>query len=286
MKRGQVLVEVIIAMMLAAVGLAAAVNMSTRSTSNTGTAKRQSLAMTHAGDGMEWVRSQRVNLGWRAFTQLDGAYCLTELVWRHEVCGATEGTDVDGVRFVREAVVSGDYNQKKVDVTVEWDEGGKIQSFKQSTVFTQQLGSGYNIPTPTAVPTVTPVATATPTAAPPTATPTPLPPMSWKPVGTYTVGCGSETYLYVGARQMRFQMQSGGGGDGQISLYCLGSSGANWTTSDGGVYAVTNQSCPLTIGEWRQTVDFGSILNVIKQSFRVGCNDGETMVAYVERYGY
>ncbi len=142
----------------------------------------------------------------------------------------------------------------------------------------QDLILAIPTPTPTSLPTPSPTPTIT-------GIPSPTPTLSWIKTGTYTVGCNSSTSVSYLSRRMKFQMVSGGGGDCTISLYCYGSTGANWSVGET-KYDVTNQTCPLKCGEWRQTADFGALKTVTQQNFSVGCNDGEKMTVDVYRYGH
>lgn len=122
-----------------------------------------------------------------------------------------------------------------------------------------------------ATPTVTPV---TPTV-PPT-----VPPSDWQSLGQWTVGCDSDiTFGAVNARQFKFQMLSGGGGDNRIGFYASPSSGASWLVNGDWLH-VTDQSRGLNVGEWRQTPLFNAT-SADRQRFSVGCNDGETAVVAV-----
>lgn len=145
MRKGQMLLEVVLAlavMMLVMVGL---VGLSTRSIKNSDFSRSQVEATSYANEAMEWIRSERVRLGWPLFFPKSGStYCLSSLgAW--PVVGVCTNNFITGSRpgmdYTRQATLTTIQattpQRVQVTATVKWDQGGKTYSAKQDAIFTQ-----------------------------------------------------------------------------------------------------------------------------------------------------
>ena len=136
-KKGQVIVEIMIAFAVMVVAVVALVSAVTKSVSNSGVSKRQSAATAYATQGMEWVRGQRDVLGWGGtggFYAKAGAFCLNRLAWNSRPCVLIAGTEF--TRIVNISQVVGDVQQIQAVVTVTWVESARTQTTSQTTFFT------------------------------------------------------------------------------------------------------------------------------------------------------
>lgn len=137
-RKGQTIVEVIIAIGLVTVVLLSLVSALTLALRNNQFAKDQVLAQNRSRETLEWWRSLRDQLGWDAFyTMVDEdsspfTYCLTSLpgnlqdalALENDACGLTDV--IPSTRFTRElevAIISPD--QIDVVVTISWIDGSK-----------------------------------------------------------------------------------------------------------------------------------------------------------------
>ncbi len=138
MKRGQILVELLLALGVAMVVLTALAGVTTRSVFNSGFARRQSQASELALGGIEWVRSERNRLGWSYFSNyINGTYCMDTLdptVWSTSGNSCT-GVPVAGTTFIRRVDVSNPTGVgRTVKVTVDWTEGSHTYTARQTTI--------------------------------------------------------------------------------------------------------------------------------------------------------
>lgn len=135
MKRGQMLVELLIALGVATLAIVALVSITTRSVSNAGYSQRQSTATAYATQAMEWIRSQK-NTDWQTFSAHSGLYCLNSLAWTAGACPATKV--LDSGTFARDVTISSPTPQQiQAVVTVSWSEASKDFSTKQTTIFSR-----------------------------------------------------------------------------------------------------------------------------------------------------
>lgn len=129
------MVEVILAIAVAVIGVLGLVSLSTKSVSNSGFSKRQSVATSYAIQGMEWVRGRRDVEDWTIFSSRSGTYCLSDTTittWNNSACPVIPGTE-----FTRLAVLTTPVaGQLSVDVRVAWTEGGRSEVANQVSIFT------------------------------------------------------------------------------------------------------------------------------------------------------
>jgi Tfp pilus assembly protein PilV len=136
MKKGQLMIEVIIAISVAMVAIVGLVQVATRSVNNSGSARRQSEATTYGTEALEWVVAQKDLKGWEDFEDKAGTYCFGVSppgdVWpeQGDCDEATLGNPVQYTRTVNVSNISA--NEMGVDVTVSWNEGDRVVSSKQS----------------------------------------------------------------------------------------------------------------------------------------------------------
>lgn len=135
MKPGQVLIEMLIALGVAVVAIAALAQIATKSLSNAGFSQTQSGATAYAVAANEWLRGQRSSLGWDVFSSKAGqTYCLNNLNWN--LPGSCGTAQIGTSGFSREVTLTGISNkQVEAAVIVKWREGTKTFSSKQTTVF-------------------------------------------------------------------------------------------------------------------------------------------------------
>lgn len=132
------LVELLLALGVAALAVVALVGVTTRSISNAGFSKSQSTASAYATAAMEWIRSQK-NADWQTFVARVGqTYCINDLVWPAQA-GSCTAKSLAGVfsREVKLTVISaGPPPQVEAAVTVNWSEAKRDFKSRQTTVFT------------------------------------------------------------------------------------------------------------------------------------------------------
>ncbi len=146
-KKGQILLETLIAFSIAVVVLIAVMNLATRSVNNSGVSDRTSEATSYADQGINWVKSQVV-LSWSDFNDsfTSGShYCLQTLSnWTPSPtpaagsCGT--GQEISGTQFFREAVLfkltdSNLRNYIEATVTVTWTEGMNTKTVSRYGVY-------------------------------------------------------------------------------------------------------------------------------------------------------
>lgn len=133
MKKGQILLELLVAIGVIVVTLVAIAQVSTKALSNSGFSNHQSVATGYSIAGMEWIRSQK-DLDWVNINKA-GTYCLNSLpmAWNVPPCSPITGTI-----YTRTAVLTKiSDTQIQVLVTVTWSEGTKSYSARQTAVFTR-----------------------------------------------------------------------------------------------------------------------------------------------------
>jgi len=121
MHKGQILVELMMALAVVAMVMIGLVQVSTRSINNADFSKNQSEATSYATAAIECAMAQRSALGWQVFfaDPTIGA------------CGTLPSNYTRDVKFTPSG------SEIKVDVEVFWEANGKTFSSKQSTIFTQ-----------------------------------------------------------------------------------------------------------------------------------------------------
>jgi|SRR3989344_1337147 len=143
MRVGQAVVEVLIAMGIVTVALLALIQVATRSVSNSGQSKRQSVATAYAQEGLEWIKRQRSVVAWSNFYDNGNLspYCLNTIpaAWDAWSTGACGSATIAGTEYTREArltaSVVGGNQQLAAVVEVRWSEGGRTSSSRQETYF-------------------------------------------------------------------------------------------------------------------------------------------------------
>lgn len=152
-KPGQVLTELVIALSVVIIGVMALVQLATKSISNAGYSKHQSVSTSYGSSATDWVRKQRDTLGWDAFASKAGqTYCINNLAWTTGSCGTGQ---IGTTGFSREVTLSSLPPDKlEAVITVKWTEGIKPYSSKQSTIFGRytQKSLSQSAPTPTPTP--------------------------------------------------------------------------------------------------------------------------------------
>lgn len=145
MRKGQVVVELMLALAVAVGALAALVQITTKSLSNATFSRDQSTAKSLATTAMEWVRGQKALLGWQAFYAKDtnpgGAtiYCLNSdpLSSWPGASGACSGV-MAGSIYKREVSLNATGNSNVMaTVEVSWTAGSKTYKSIQTTYFTR-----------------------------------------------------------------------------------------------------------------------------------------------------
>ena len=143
MRRGQIILEILVAVGVATVAILALVQVATRSVANSGFAKRQSVATAYAAEGMEWVKGRRELEPWAEMQARSGQYCLNSFPGGLGglVVGNCGGAVILGTEYTRtvtftQSVVSGT-EQDAVVVVVQWTEGGRVVNARQETFFLQ-----------------------------------------------------------------------------------------------------------------------------------------------------
>ena len=121
LRSGQILVELMLALAVVAMGMIGLVQVSTRSINNADFSKNQSEATNYASAAIECARAQRSALGWQTF------FAAPTI----GTCGTLPSNYTRDVKFTPSG------SEVKIDVTVSWESNGKTFSSKQSTIFNQ-----------------------------------------------------------------------------------------------------------------------------------------------------
>lgn len=141
MKKGQAIVEVIIAFMVATIAVLGLVQVATRSVANAGAAKRAAQATAYAMEGMEWVTGQKYTVAWSDFWDKIGDWCLNDVgatvTWL-SLAGGTCGSGViSGTEYSRYmTLVQVSPDEAEVTVAVKWQEGARTVIESQTSKFT------------------------------------------------------------------------------------------------------------------------------------------------------
>ncbi len=125
LRSGQMLVEIVLAIAVAALVLVGLAQLSTRSLNTSDFSRSKSQADAYAQGSGEWIRNQRSSLGWTAF-------------YASPVCGPSCGDLGNG--YTRNAAFTKDAGPPEkvtVTVTVSWVGSGKTFNVKQTAVFNQ-----------------------------------------------------------------------------------------------------------------------------------------------------
>lgn len=134
MKKGQILVEMLLAFAIMALVLVAMTGIATKSLSNSNFSRSKSQANAYATEGVEWIKGQEKTNGIDFLVGKSGTYCINTLDWN------TTGSCVNqitGTGFSREVNISGTLPQITLVVTVKWTESNKVNTSVQTTVFTK-----------------------------------------------------------------------------------------------------------------------------------------------------
>jgi len=139
MRKGQLLVEVMIAVSIVIVAIVGVVQVANRSVNNSGSAKRQSEATTYGTEAIEWVVVQKDLSGWETFvSRANNTYCFSATPptgWPSTgacTAGQLIGTPAQYKRDLVLTLVAPDNKEIRIDATVSWNEGGRTVSSKQS----------------------------------------------------------------------------------------------------------------------------------------------------------
>ncbi len=125
MRNGSTLVEVVIAVGVAIVGLVALTQIGTKSINNTGFSTRQAQATAYASQALENVRKIKEKNGWTAIPLSQPCEEIGEnLEFRR--CVTYSFVNTPG----KPAYVT-------VNVVVSWSEGGRVESAKLQTVLSR-----------------------------------------------------------------------------------------------------------------------------------------------------
>ncbi|KKU68341.1 MAG: Tfp pilus assembly protein pilV [Candidatus Amesbacteria bacterium GW2011_GWA1_47_20] len=125
MRTGQMLVEVLLAIAVAALVLVGMAQLSTRSLTTSNFSRSKSQADVYAQEAVEMIRTERTTKGWSDF-------------FTSYSCDTLDGTLTGG--FTRNATctkVSGIPEKVTVTVTVSWAEAGKTFNSTQTTELNQ-----------------------------------------------------------------------------------------------------------------------------------------------------
>lgn len=129
MRRGQMLLEMVVAVGVVTVALTVLVQVVSKALSLSGSAKFQTEATGYATEAMEWIKGQRV-VGW-ANIDKNNTYCLETLSW---VAGTCSGYNLGG-KYKREAIINNTAGYVTAEVDVKWQESGRTPKASQTTYF-------------------------------------------------------------------------------------------------------------------------------------------------------
>ena len=122
MHKGQMLIELMIALSVVMLTLVALVQISTKSLSNAGFSQKQAQAATLANKEMEVIRNTK-NQSWDIF---------------YSTVANITNSPISGTEYVKSIIYTKpDAQTVTVTVTVSWTEKGKIFSSKQNTILTK-----------------------------------------------------------------------------------------------------------------------------------------------------
>lgn len=133
--------ELLVAVFVIGVTLAALVGLVTQSISNSNFSRQRTQASKATNAAVEWLRKERDD-GWVAFTAHGGGppggntYCLKDLTWTAGNCGANEY--ITGTVFIREAsLIYSPSNPDQVEarVSTTWTDSAGQHESRISTYF-------------------------------------------------------------------------------------------------------------------------------------------------------
>ena len=140
-ERGQTLVEVLIAILIVTLVLTAVVISVIVANKSAQFSRHKSRSTFLAQEGIEWVRSQRQEVGWGDFSSLaslgGSEYCLDTLVFTNPgSCGV--GEVIDGL-YTRSVVLTRDIAGVEVTAAIDvaWFEGTREVSSPVAATFAQ-----------------------------------------------------------------------------------------------------------------------------------------------------
>lgn len=144
---GQSLMEVIIALAVTAIILTGIVSLTSKSVSTSTYSKNKSQANRHASEAMEYVRTQKEQLGWTDFKTLittpdPDVWCMKTLEFTMSgVCPADDTGKITGTIFQRTLEVKNVLSKTMdVEVKVVWsDEKGTHETYTISSISNWQL---------------------------------------------------------------------------------------------------------------------------------------------------
>lgn len=147
MKKGQSIIEVILAFAVMVLGLLAIVQIATRATANSGRAKRQSIAGGYAVAALEYLRNRKDTLGWDSFVStytngVLGLRCYNGVDVEESVsCSLGGGVFTSRIELNVASVTpqpSGlPVQQITVKSVVEWQEDFGVASARQTMLFSR-----------------------------------------------------------------------------------------------------------------------------------------------------
>lgn len=192
-RRGQSLVEAVVAVGLISVVLVSLMSAVTFSLGNIKVGKSRAEATKYAQEGLEWLRNVR-DEDWKTFAaKAVGAgpttYCINSLSWTLENC--PPANYISGTNLVREVTLSGngtspaDHTKVSATLTVKWVQGNKSSDVTLNSSFTDWLADAIGSPVPSVSPSpaVSPSPSPMPSPSPtPTPTPTPTPSPTPSPI--------------------------------------------------------------------------------------------------------
>ncbi|OGD09881.1 hypothetical protein A2395_01355 [Candidatus Amesbacteria bacterium RIFOXYB1_FULL_47_9] len=140
---GQMIIEVVIAFAVVAVALAGLVQIATRSTTNSGAAKRQAVATAHATKPLEFLEGEKEILGWEAFkATYNGNKCFDGVaIFNFASCAITGTEYTSTLGFTNSSTIptGGGYPVEQITIVsqVTWREGSNTLKSVQTKVFTR-----------------------------------------------------------------------------------------------------------------------------------------------------
>ena len=163
-RKGQMLVEVVVAFSISMIAMVALLQLTSRSSTNSGLSSRSAQATAYADEAINWVRQQRDNLNWGEFFQAASpdpghAYCLDDIDMQTDKLGdpgdpgntltdgacALSGDEISGTIYTRQltlttgtkmdadGMTARDFVNAKVLVT--WTEGSRTMNVYRSSEF-------------------------------------------------------------------------------------------------------------------------------------------------------
>jgi hypothetical protein len=143
-KKGQMIIEAMIAFSVSMVALVALLQLSNRSAANSGLANRSAIATAYADEGINWVKQQRKNMTWDAFlaaAQGGGhSYCLMSPPFSFTLGGCNPtGNEITGTIYTRNLTMTTGIRNSKVfigaNVTITWPEGNRTKTVQRRSEF-------------------------------------------------------------------------------------------------------------------------------------------------------